>query len=70
MQVIVSCDSPHWILSSDSEVLGFSESHMRGRTLKLFYGPTTDSARLSAAIKNCALQGDSHTILVELYEGS
>ena len=70
MQVIVSCDSPHLILSSDSEVLGFTEQHMRGRSLKLFYGPTTDSARLSAAIKNSALQGDSHTILAELYEGS
>ena len=70
MQLVVSYDSPHWILSSDSEVLGFSESNIRGRSLKLFYGPTTDSARLSAAIKNSALQGDSHTILAELYEGS
>ena len=72
-EIVVSYDPPHWILAtgcSSAGILGYVESHIHSRTLKLFYGPRTNSLRLSAAIKNSALQRSSVSILVDLYESS
>jgi hypothetical protein len=56
-ELIVSFEAPHRLLAIEigtNEILGFSEQLLLGRTLQVFYGPTTDSARITSAIKASA----------------
>ena len=55
--VVVSFTAPHRIstyYSDQDSVLGYSRDLLRGRTIKLFFGPKTDETRILAAIKKCA----------------
>ena len=53
-EIIVSLDSPHRLLAIEfgtDEILGYTEQLLRGRTLQVFHGPTTDSVSITSAVK-------------------
>jgi hypothetical protein len=54
-EVYVSFDAPHKLLAlefgGEQEMFGYSEQLLRGRTLQVFHGPTTDSIRITSAVK-------------------
>jgi hypothetical protein len=53
--VILALDKPHTILSASDAFLdttGFNTSQICGRSIKIFFGPKTNTVDITAAIKN------------------
>ena len=56
--IFVSLQAPHRISAysfNDEVLLGYSMELLRGRSIKIFHGPKTEITKLTAAIKNSAL---------------
>ncbi len=67
--VIVSFDAPHRILEADVSaegILGYCSEMLCNRTIQIWHGPSTDSARITSAIKNSAFH--AVRIQTDLYD--
>ncbi len=57
--IIVAFDAPHRILQTDVSadgILGYCAEMLSNRTIQIWHGPSTDSARITSAIKNSAFK--------------
>jgi PAS domain S-box-containing protein len=56
---LISMKSPHQILSVNKkflQLLGYQDSELVGRSMKILHGPSTDPMALKGAIKSTAIQ--------------
>ncbi len=69
-ELVISFDAPHKLLAvefENSEILGFTEELLQGRTLQVFQGPTSDSVSMTSAIKAC-MYCTTTTLQLDLYD--
>ena len=67
--VVVSFEPPHRILATNvpqNGILGYCADMLCNRTMQIWHGPSTDSARLTSAIKNSAFGNTS--LETDLYD--